>query len=72
LNLLLFQISLIPSWLSAWGLVGAGLSLLAYGLQVFNIRLPELFYLPIGVQEMIFAGWLIVKGIDPSTSDRGY
>jgi hypothetical protein len=68
LNLLLFQKSLIPRWLSGWGLVGAGLSFVAYGFQFFNVNLPELFYLPIGVQEMVFAGWLIVKGIDSLNS----
>jgi hypothetical protein len=70
LNVLLLQKSLIPRWLSGWGLVGAGLSFVAYGFQFFNINLPELSYLPIGVQEMVFAGWLIVKGIDSSNSVR--
>jgi hypothetical protein len=71
LNAMLYQNKLIPRWLSGWGLVGAGLSLVAYGFQFFNINLPELFYLPIGVQEMVFAGWLIVKGINshPATLD---
>ena len=64
LNVLLFQTKLVPRWISVWGLMGATLSLLAYSLQFFDIHLVELFYLPIGVQEMVFAGWLIVKGLN--------
>ena len=63
LNVLLYQKKLIPRWLSGWGIVGATLSFAAYMLQFFNINLTEFLYLPIGVQEMVFALWLIVKGI---------
>ena len=64
LNALLYQHQLLPLWISGWGLIGAGLSLAAYSLQFFNIHLPEVVYLPIGVQEMVFAGWLIIKGFN--------
>jgi len=64
LNVLLYQKKLMPRWLSGWGLVGATLSLAAYFLQFFNIHLTEFLYLPIGVQEMVFAAWLIVKGLN--------
>lgn len=63
LNVLLYQKKLIPRWLSGWGIVGATLSFAAYMLQFFSINLTEFLYLPIGVQEMVFALWLIVKGI---------
>jgi hypothetical protein len=63
LNILLYQNRLLPRWISIWGLIGAALSLTAYSLQFFDIHLSELFYLPIGVQEIVFAGWLIVKGL---------
>ena len=71
LNYLLYQRKLIPRWLSGWGLIGAALSFAAYMLQFFAISLPELLYFPIGVQEMVFAVWLIVKGIksSPTVSD---
>ena len=64
LNALLYQHQLLPRWISGWGLIGAGLSLAAYSLQFFNIHLPEVVYLPIGVQEMVFAGWLIIRGFN--------
>lgn len=64
LNLLLYKNRLLPSWIAVWGLVGTALSLTAYSLQFFDIQLSELYYLPIGIQEMVFAGWLIVKGLN--------
>jgi len=68
LNVLLYQSKLIPRWLSGWGLIGATLSFVAYLLQFFSIHLSEFLFLPIAVQEMVFALWLIVKGIKPSTT----
>jgi hypothetical protein len=62
LNYLLYQSRLVPRWLSVWGLVGATLSFAAYLLRFFSIDLPEIVFLPIAVQEMVFALWLIVKG----------
>jgi hypothetical protein len=64
LNYILYQSKLIPRWLSVWGLVGATLSFAAYLLQFFSISLGEVFFLPIAVQEMVFAVWLIVKGFN--------
>jgi hypothetical protein len=66
LNYILYQSKLIPRWLSGWGLVGAILSFAAYLPKFFGIDLPEIAFLPIGVQEMVFAVWLIVKGFNPS------
>jgi len=62
LNYVLYQSRLVPRWLSVWGLVGATLSFATYLLQFFGIDLPEIVFLPIAVQEMVFALWLIVKG----------
>ena len=64
LNYLLYQSRLIPRWLSIWGLVGAILSFVAYLPQFFGLETVELLFLPIGVQEMVFAVWLIVKGFN--------
>jgi hypothetical protein len=68
LNYILFQTRLVPRWLSGWGLVGAALSLITYFLQVFSIHLTEFMFLPIALQEMVFAVWLIVKGFDSSAT----
>jgi hypothetical protein len=66
LNYVLYQSRLVPRWLSGWGLVGATLSFAAYLPKFFGIDLPEIVFLPIAVQEMVFAVWLIVKGFNPS------
>ena len=66
LNYILYQSKLIPRWLSGWGLVGAMLSFTTYLLQIFSINLTEFLFLPIALQEMVFAVWLIVKGFNSS------
>jgi hypothetical protein len=66
LNYLLYQSKLIPRWLSVWGLFGAILSFVAYLPEFFGIDSLEILWLPIGVQEMVFAVWLIVKGFNSS------
>ena len=71
LNYILYQSKLIPRWLSVWGLVGATLSFATYLLQFFSINLTEFLFLPIAVQEMVFAVWLIVKGFNSSAIASG-
>ena len=66
LNFVLYQSKLIPRWLSGWGFVGAVLIFAYYLLQFFSINQVEILFLPIAVQEMVFAVWLIVKGFNPS------
>jgi hypothetical protein len=66
LNYVLWRSRLIPRWLSGWGLVGAILSFVTYFSQFFGINLPDLLFYPIAVQEMVFAVWLIVKGLNGS------
>jgi hypothetical protein len=68
LNYLLYQSKLVPRWLSGWGFVGAILSIATYSLQFFGIKPTEFLFLPIGVQEMVFAVWLIVKGLNSSAT----
>ena len=68
---LFYQSKLIPRWLSGWGLIGATLHL-ASGLLVMFGSLTEfsvlgIFWdLPIALQEMVLAVWLIVRGFNSS------
>ena len=71
LNYLLYQSKLIPRWLSVWGLFGAILSFAAYLPEFFGIASPVILWIPIAVQEMVFAVWLIVKGIHSSAIPSG-
>ena len=63
LNLVLFQSELIPRWLSVWGLIG-GVLILAMGLlRMFGYDVTYLA-IPIVLNELVLAVWLIVFGID--------
>ena len=70
---ILYKSNLIPRWLSGWGVLGAILALAAtilssftrnFGLDSFDTYL----HIPIGLQELVFAGWLIAKGFNPSVA----
>lgn len=75
--LVFYQAELIPRWLSAWGIAGVVLLMLAAVLVIFRVIGPLsatqiLFALPIAVQEMVLAVWLIVKGFaPPAIAPRG-
>ena len=68
LNYILYQLKLVPRWLSGWGFIGAACVLL-YGLTSLFDYDPAILSAPIAIQEMIFAVWLIVKGFDTSVID---
>jgi Domain of unknown function (DUF4386) len=70
----LYKARLVPRWLSGWGLAGAALGLVAtvysgytqdFGFSTLNTVL----YIPIGLQEMVLAVWLLAKGFNPSSID---
>jgi len=58
---------LIPTWLSLWGLVGAILYFATPILMMFGFDFEFLEYI-LGVQEMVMALWLIVKGFNKSAA----
>jgi hypothetical protein len=66
-----YQVKLIPRWLSGWGIIGAALCLISGILVMFNILsflspMQIAINIPIALQEMVLAVWLIVKGFNPS------
>lgn len=66
---LFFQSRLIPRWLSGWGIAAIVLMLVACMLALFSdspVTEYVLLALPLGVQEMVLAVWLIVKGFNSS------
>ena len=67
----LYQSKLIPRWLSGWGFIGAALHLAAGVFVMFgwltDVPVLGIFWdLPIALQEMVMAVWLIVKGFNSS------
>jgi len=66
-NYVLFKSRLVPRWLSGWGLVAVMSALIAtlyagftqqFGFTMVN----NILHIPIGLQEMALAVWLIAKG----------
>ncbi len=77
---IMYQARLIPRWLSGWGMIALVVMLIAVFITLFDGEpysvSGNLIYLalPIALQEMVLAVWLIVKGFNPSAiaaeSDR--
>jgi hypothetical protein len=64
---LLYQSKLIPRWISVWGFIAAILLILANLLEVTGIASGlMILYLPIILNELFLAIWLIVKGFNPT------
>ena len=66
---ILYRSRLVPRWLSVWGGAGCALGLAAALLVLFRVvgflSAPQVvFNLPIGVNEMVLAVWLLAKGFD--------
>jgi len=71
-----FQTKLVPRWLSGWGLIGIILIIVTSMLVMFRVVGPMsttqvVLAVPIGLQEMVLAVWLIVKGFNPSVIASG-
>lgn len=65
----LFQARLIPRWLSGWGIAAILSMSTAAVLALFNNEAVTSYVplaLPIFLQEMVLAAWLIAKGFGPS------
>ncbi len=72
---LFYKARLVPRWLSLWGLLGIALAasaaiLVLFGRTTDKEALHTLLNLPIALQEMVLALWLIVKGFDPKAAAR--
>jgi len=70
-----YQSKLVPRWLSVWGFIAAILYLVSaflnlFGLQTESSSLNSFLSLPIFLQEMVMAGWLIVKGFNAESFDK--
>ena len=66
---LFYRYRLVPRWLSAWGLVGITLTIIASILVMLGVipgfgTVQMIANGPIALQEMVFAVWLIAKGVN--------
>ena len=74
-NILFLRARLLPRWLAGWGIVAILLHMLACPLTLFEVIEPLspvqiLLLAPSGLQEIVLAIWLIVKGFDPAAVAR--
>lgn len=64
---LLFKSKLVPGWLSVWGMIAAILLIIANFLEATGtIPLMGILYLPIILNEIGLALWLMVRGFNTS------
>ena len=64
-----YRARLVPRWLSGWGVAATLLMMTGLLLSLFSdspVTGYIFLFLPILVQELVLAGWLLVKGIRPS------
>jgi hypothetical protein len=71
-----YKSKLIPRWLSGWGLIAAALCLISGILVMFNIiefftPVQIAINIPIALQEMVLAVWLIAKGFNLNATSTG-
>ncbi|MEO7397579.1 MAG: DUF4386 domain-containing protein, partial [Ilumatobacteraceae bacterium] len=65
---LFYRSRLVPQWLSIWGLAALVLMMTACMLALFSnnpVTGYTLLILPIALQEIVLAIWLLVKGFSP-------
>ena len=71
LNYIFYRSRLVPRWLSGWGLIGAILYLASSFLPLAGYGSSTTIYglmqVVLGLQEMVLAVWLIVKGFSSRT-----
>lgn len=73
---LFYKTKLVPNWLSLWGFIGAILNFVAVIFNMFDPTHPSLslgvkwgnLIIPLAIQEMVFALWVIVKGFNPDAA----
>lgn len=68
---LLYRSRIVPRWIALWGLVGIPLYVAAYLFAMYgaiggNSTEQNLLQLPVFVQEMVLAVWMIARGFRPA------
>ena len=65
LSYLLYQLRLVPRFISAWGIIASTWMLTAVLLNLLSPAIPfEISHLPMILNEVVLAIWLIVKGFN--------
>jgi hypothetical protein len=69
--LLLYRSRIVPRWIALWGLVAIPFYVAAYLLAMYAVigadsAAQNLLVIPLAVQEMVLAVWMIARGFRPS------
>ncbi|MCB0628597.1 MAG: DUF4386 family protein [Saprospiraceae bacterium] len=72
LYLLLYRTRLVPAYISVWGLIATLILLLVTVIRLFGVNssLFDVLLLPIILNELYLAFWLIIKGFDPEATGK--
>jgi len=71
---MLYRSRLVPRWISIWGFIAIAMHFSTAFLLLFHVielNTATLINLPIFLQEMVMAVWMIVKGFNPAALDAG-
>ncbi len=76
LFMILFKKRMVPGWLSLWGIAGSVMAISGSACVLFNqidVLTPAymMINVPLVLQEIVFAGWLICKGFSNPYSING-
>ena len=69
--LLLYRSRIVPRWITVWGFVGIPPYMAAYVLAMYDVidgnsSAQNLLQLPLALQEMVLAVWMIARGFRPA------
>jgi len=64
--LLLYQLKLVPRFISIWGIAAVPLLLIAVLLAIFDEDTYMGLMAPGGLNQIFLGGWLIIKGFNSS------
>jgi hypothetical protein len=69
--LLLYRSRIVPRWIVLWGLAAIPFYVSAYVLAMYEVigtdsAAQSVMYLPLAVQEMVLAVWMIARGFRPA------
>jgi hypothetical protein len=65
LNVLLFRSRLVPRWISVWALIAVVPYLAGAVLVLLTRTQVSALFVPLAVNEMVLAVWLLIKGFAP-------
>ena len=74
LNYIFMQTRMVPRWISIWGFVGGALLLTLGAMKILGLPVSAIeiaFTVPIALNEMVLAVWLIMKGFAPPIEATG-